>query len=262
MKRFFIFLVFVVLCFNIRAQGDLDSQGKIFYRNERSVAGSLNSNGFGINGRFGIRIDAANKILWDIDLAYYRNPKEEHLTNPAFSNINIISNTSNFVMGKQYLPLLIKGGYGKQKEIFRKFDVGGISVRRFYTFGPTLAILKPVYYNYFVGKDSFEIKRFSRSLYVLDIAGRASFFKGLSELKIIPGAFLKYGFCFEYSKKDQVLHAVEAGFLVEGFAEKLPVMATDENYQFFITLFISYRFGRIFDPHAPKRKRKKEDFSY
>ena len=100
--------------------------------------------------------------------------------------------------------------------------------------------------------------RFNRDIPAVNIAGRASFFKGFDALKIIPGAFLKLGFCFEYSKKDQILHALEVGGLLECFAEKLPVMATRENYQVFITLFICYRVGKIFDPHAPKTKRKKQ----
>lgn len=265
MKRFFIFFnILLVVCFNLHAQGEIDKQGKIFYRNEKSAAILINSNGFGLNGRYAKRVDAARKILYDLDIVYYRHPKEVRVNNPLFSSSNNINtNYSNFVLGKQYLPIILKFGFGKQQEIFRKFDVGGISVRKFYTLGPAIAVLKPIYYNIYNDYDTIvKVERFNRGSPVIYIAGRASILKGIDELKIIPGAFLKGGFCFEYSKKDQVLNALEIGGVLEGYVQELPIMGTKENYQILISLFISYRFGVIFDPNAPKSKRQKQDYSY
>jgi hypothetical protein len=35
-------------------------------------------------------------------------------------------------------------------------------------------------------------------------------------------------------------------------------MATKENYQFYISLFATYRFGKVFDPNAVKKQKEKE----
>ncbi|HEY4787170.1 MAG TPA: hypothetical protein VIH57_14025 [Bacteroidales bacterium] len=243
------------------AQGELDEQAKIFYRDEISGAFLLNSDGWGLNFRYAKRVDAANKFLYDFDFAILKHPKEYRLSSQyAYGRV--------YVLGKHYIPFIFRGSYGKQKEIFRKFDVGGISIRRFISIGPSVALLKPIYYeindNGNVKVEKFDPNIFNMGYFDPPVIGRASFFKGFDELKVIPGAFLKFGLSFEYSKEDKVLHAIEVGAFMEGFAQKLPIMATTENYQFFVSLFVSYRFGKVLDPTVRKQKKakKKEDFFY
>ena len=261
MKRFFIFcsLVFIAGS-HLFAQGELDQQGKVFYRNEESIAILLNSNGFGLSGRYAKRINAADKTVYDLDFVILKHPKEK--SQP--SQIN--PNASSFVYGKQYVAFNLRPGIGKQKEIYRKFDAGGISVRKYYTIGPSLAILKPIYYDveYLLpGRNAYEEKteKFSTNISQQGgIKGRASFFKGFDELQFIPGAYAKLGVSFEYSKQDLIIHSIDAGIIVEGFMKKLPIMATQENNQFYLTLFVSYRLGKVIDSNAVKKKTKAEDF--
>jgi hypothetical protein len=258
MKRF-LFLGFLLSCYGISpllAQGEIDEQNKVFYRNELSGAFLLNSNGWGLDFRYAKRLDAANKSLLDFDFALLKHPKEYRITSQ-------LGYGSTYVLGKQFIPFVFRGSIGKQKEIFRKFDVGGISVRRFMAVGPSLALLKPIYYEVQYDARLIKVERYNLDIYPEQINGRASFFKGFGELDVVPGAFLKLGLSFEYSKQDKVLHAIEVGSFIEGFIKKLPIMATEENYQFFLSLFVSYRFGKIVDPTARKKKKvKKEDFFY
>lgn len=261
MKRFFFFSIFLFGVFQfLYSQGDVDSQQKIFYRDEISGAISLNSNGFGLDFRSAKRTDAAHKILFDYDFALLKHPKEYRISTTSVYG-------QMFVLGKQYVPFVFRASYGKQIEIFRKFDVGGISIRYFRTVGPSVALLKPIYYDYYNNSNYEEIvSRYDPDLLLnYTPVGRASFFKGFNELLIIPGAFLKLGFSFEYSKQDKVLHAIEVGAFAEGFLKKLPIMATTQNYQFYLSMFVSYRFGKVKDPTVKKDKKKKatkEDFFY
>jgi len=243
------------VCATIAAQGDIDNQDKIFYRNEKSLAFMLNSNGWGFNGRYAKRKDAANKIFYDVDFAYLKHPKEVRVT----SLIN--PSSQSFVLGKQYIALDFRFGYGKQKEIYRKFDVGGISVRRFQSIGPSISVLKPIYYEMAKGQNDMVTEKFNKDSSEF-IIGKASFFKGIDELKVIPGGFVKLGLSFEYSRLDQVIHSLDAGVIGEAFLQKLPIMATKHNSWFFLTLFISYRIGKVVDPNKRKQKEKpkKEDF--
>ena len=254
MKRFLIlFVVLIIYCLDILAQGDIDNQDKIFYRNEKSLAFMLNSNGWGLNGRYAKRKNAAKKIFYDIDFATIKHPKEVRIS-------SIVSPSSqSYILGKQYIVFDFRFGYGRQKEIYRKFDVGGISVRHFESVGPSVSLLKPIYYQVLYNNNQVETERFNidRSD---NIIGKASFFKGFDELKVIPGGFLKLGLSFEYSRIDQVLHSIDAGVIAEAFPEKLPIMATKENRWFFLTLYVSYRIGKVVDPNAKRRKRQKEDF--
>ena len=255
------------------AQGEIDFQSRVYYRNEWSLAAMLNSNGFGLNYRYGKRIDAANKRLFEVDFAYMKDPKE------AKSYSFDTYSPSKYVDGKKNLAFNFRFGYGRQHEMFRKHDRGGIAVRYFYNFGPSVVLLKPIYYN--VGKQlqgsrpdpeplKYDPTWQDNSIYILS---RASFFKGFNELKPLPGAFAKFGFNFDFSKQDRIVHALEAGIIAEGFVKKVEIMdytyihpeprKVAKNQQFFLTLFVSYRFGRIVDPFEVKKKRERtKEISY
>jgi hypothetical protein len=83
------------------------------------------------------------------------------------------------------------------------------------------------------------------------IYGKASFFKGFNELKVMPGIFAKGGFNFEYSKQDKIIHAIEVGAQINMFIQEIPIMATEKNNAIFFSLFASYRFGVVLDPTDP-----------
>jgi hypothetical protein len=273
-KRLIIFTCIISYSLIIFAQGEIDLQPKVFYRNEWSIAFLLNSNGVGGNYRYGKRIDARNKRLFEVDFAYMKHPKE--------SRTYTISG-AKAVYGKTNLAFDWHFAYGKQHEMFRKHDVGSVAIRYFYNYGPALVMLKPVYYNVvkavpvydsggrFIGVQYqrwgdpaiFDPTWYNDNKYV---ESRASFFKGFDKLSFVPGIFGKFGFNFEFSKKDRIIHALECGVTGEVFAKKLKIMdfsapapgSTDvaKNQQFFLTVFVSYRFGRIVDPYEVKKSRK------
>jgi hypothetical protein len=110
----------------------------------------------------------------------------------------------------------------------------------------------------------YEIKeeKFNNSIALpQEIYGRASFVKGLDEIKVMPGIYAKGGFNFEYSKEDKVIHAIETGAQINVFAKALPIMASDDNKMIFFSLFVSYRLGMIIDPLHPDSNRLSNIFS-
>ena len=260
--------------FAVYAQVEIDLQPRVYYRNEWSLAGMLNSNGFGANYRYGKRMDAANKRLFEVDFAYMKDSKEmrtEGLTDSG----------AKFVHGKKNLAFDFRFALGKQHEMFRKHDLGGIAVRYFYNFGPSVVLLKPIYY--YIGETwqgpglvrlpdplKFDPDWESSNKYIIS---RASFFKGFNEMGILPGAFAKFGFNFDFSRQDRVVNALEAGIIAEGFVKKVEIMdftylhseprKIAQSQQLFLTLFVSYRFGRIVDPYEVKKKRDRtREISY
>jgi len=228
------------------AQGEIKSQARIFYRNEKSIGFSLNSNGMGISGRYAKRINARNKTLWEIDLANIKHPKEIKISNSYYNN-------RSFVFGKENLFINLRGGWGKQHEMFRKVDRGGISIRRYFTVGPVIGFLKPIYYEVFKagggGVNDYYIteEKFSTSTHQGNIYGRASFFKGIDETSIMPGIYGRFGISFEYSKSDITIHAIETGVSLDLFPKEMVIMATEQNNFYFLTLFVAYRFGKVVD---------------
>ena len=236
LKRVIILFLFsLVFIFPLIAQGEIDDEPKIFFRNEKSWAFSINTNGYGGGFRKGTRINAARKFIWEVDMNYVKHSKEIKISSSSYQ-------VSQYVYGKMNFAWETRGGVGFQKEIFRKIDKTGVAVRYFYAGGPTIILLKPIYYQVW-NNDNYEDQKFDPTTYQ-PIIGRSSFFKGFNEIKPDPGVYLKGGLSFEYSKRDNRLQALEIGFATRAFLNEVEIMAS-HNSRFFFSLFISFRWGRI-----------------
>ena len=78
------YLVLIVLFWSISipllAQGEIDEQKRAMFRDESSYAGFLNSNGFGLNYRYGFWRNAWNQFILDGDFSYVKHSKEVKTT--------------------------------------------------------------------------------------------------------------------------------------------------------------------------------------
>lgn len=258
MRKLLVTLIWVgIYIIPVTGQGEIDEQQKIFFRNERSFAFLLNSDGFGGSFRDAKRIDYRKKRFYEIEIGNIKHPREYRMSNPLYQT------PGTFKYGKINSALYLRGSIGRQHELFRKGDAGGVSVRYFYSGGPTIAFYKPIYYKilYPVSAYEFDIREEKLDVNIhppYDIYGKSAFTKGLGEIKVDPGLFVKGGFTFEYSKNDKVLHAIETGFNFSAFLKEIPIMATADNKAVYFSLFISYRFGVVIDPLNPETNK----FSY
>jgi hypothetical protein len=231
----------------VLAQGEIDDQEKIFYRNERTFAGTISTNGFGGGFRYAKRLDGRKKTIYEIDLHYIKHEKEYRIT---FSSTQQFG--SSFVYGKQHSFFSLQGGIGLQKEIFRKEDKGSISIRYFYSFGLSVGFEKPIYYDVTVvdtntGVGSQERIKFEPEAHILEVEKKAPFYVGFDEIKIIPGAYGKFGLTFEFGKSDQVFNAIETGIALNAYIRKIQIMANEHNHWLYPAFFLSYRFGKVID---------------
>ena len=240
------------------AQGEIDEQLRVMLRDERSYGIFLNSNGFGANYRYGFWRNARNQFIIDADFAYVKHPKEYKTV------LTYNYSTHRYVFGKENLFWELKGLVGWQKELYRKIDRNGISVRMFYSGGASIGFLKPIYYKVFTTSPIGEIideeyLKFSPSLHQSNIGGRGPFFMGFNEIKIVPGLTGKTGFSFEYSQKDAIIHALEASVSLTVYPKHIPIMATEKNNFLFFNLMVGYRFGRIIDISEAARSRSRKE---
>jgi len=214
----------------------------------------LNSNGFGFGYRYAKRINYLNKKVFESDFSWVKHPKEEKINNPAYPN------GRSFVFGKLNYFYILRAGGGLQQEIFSKADVGSIAIRIIGSAGISIGIQKPCYYEV-VENEIIETRRFDKTKDKPEtIYQRASFFRGIEETTLVPGAYFKTALSFEYSRKEEILHIIEGGFMIDAFPKKIPIMALTENNQFFVSIYISYRFGKIIDPQLQtlRRQQRKE----
>ena len=234
-KKLALYLFSLFFSVQLFAQGEIDNEKKVFFRNEKTWAFFFFSNGWGGNYRYAKRINASKKFIWEADINYIRHPKEFKVTVDQYT-------LSRFVYGKMNVAMELRGSAGFQKELFRKMDKGGVAIRFIYSGGPTLVLLKPIYYQV-AYPDGYREEKFdiTKTQYIY---GRASFFKGFSEMGFDPGVFLKGTFSFEFSKKDTRINAIEVGATASAFLNEVEIMAT-QNSRFLFNIFISYRFGKI-----------------
>ena len=247
-----IFLIIVGSLFSARtmAQGEIDDEARIFYRNERTFAGTLSSTGWSFGMQYAKRVNAFKSIIFGGEAGSLRHPKEYKSQSPYIGGWG-----TGYVFGKTNEVISLRFGTGLQKEIFGKYDRGGIAIRYFYSGGLSLALMKPVYYAKVVGYDYQRLKILTEeSLFdpdymqsIYDIYDKKSFFMGIDEIKLDPGVFARAGLSFEYSIQDRIINALEGGVQLEGFLKKVPIMASDDNRRLFFSIFVTYRFGKVLD---------------
>jgi hypothetical protein len=253
MKKLLISVLFMYWALSLYGQGDLNEQQKVFFRNERSFAILLNTDGFGLGYRGANRIDYLNKRFFEIEGGTLKHPKE-------YKQPTMYNQGGSYKYGKLNSPFYLRGGIGRQHEIYKKADLGGIAIRYFYSAGPVLGLYKPIYYRIFypLPNNRYEIKEEKFKISITqpqDIVSKASFTKGLNETKVLPGLYAKGGFNFEYSKEDKIIHAIEIGAQIDAFPKAIPIMASSDNKSIFFSFFASYRFGMILDPLHPESNR-------
>jgi hypothetical protein len=246
-----IFTLFIIT--SVFPQGEIDDQKKIFYRNERTFAATLNSNGYGGNFRYAKRLDGFRKSTYEIDLFYVKHEKEAKITIYSSQQLG-----NSFVFGKLNSFFTLHVGIGLQKEIFEKHDKGGISIRYFYNFGPTIGILKPIYYEV-ITDTSGSVVTMKFESHLINIQRKAPFYVGLKEISFVPGAYSKFGFTFEFSKSEKVISAIETGIAIDAFVKKMPIMANNENHWLFFSFFLSYRFGKVIDAQFKNKTTKLDE---
>lgn len=243
----------------VTAQGEVDDQERIFFRNEKTYAATLGTNGFAGNFRFAKRLDARRKTLYEIGFAYIKHEKEYKISYSSSQSLG-----GSYVFGKTNSLFTLRMGIGFQKELFRKEDKGGISVRYFYNFGPSLGFQKPVYYDVWVndessGGNTVVRRRMKFEPHILAVDRKAPFYVGVSETTLVPGIYGKFGFTFEFSKADEVFNAIEVGIIVDTYIKKVPIMANEHNHFIFPAGYVSYRFGKVINAQFSGRDRNQID---
>ncbi len=216
----------------------------ILFRSEKSWGGLIHSEGFGANFWIGKHKTAAIKRIYEFELVTMKHPKEIKSINPYFEN------AKSYKYGKLNAAALLRVNMGRVNTLNNKPYWGGVEVRYMYFAGLCGAILKPVYlsilyptnipYKYNVVDEKYDPNKHVSDM----IYGRASFFKGFNELKFYPGLDAKLGLSFEYGHKSEIVNSLDAGVIADVFLKKIPIMAFNNNNNYFVTFFISLHFGK------------------
>lgn len=224
----------------------------IIYNRERSGIIQVHSLGYGIAYRPGKNPTAFKTYLWNLELITMKSPKQIKVINPYYNN------SKRYVYGKLNDVFMLRAGYGLKKQLNRKPYWGGIELRWLIEGGLSVAFEKPYYYfviNIVEGTGGaltqiVETKKFDESSTSTDdIYGRAPFTRGINEIGIRPGVYLKTGLNFEFGYVKTRIKALETGAALEFFPQGVNIMADNRNQQFYLTFYLSFGIGKRFNKY-------------
>ncbi len=256
MKQLIIFITFFLFFSHTSfSQGEIDTEKKILFRNERIYGISANSNGYGFGYTMAKRINIHKKFIYEADINLVKHEKEKK------STFYYGESFKRYVYGKTNYAFNIRLGVGMQHVLFKKFDRNSVSVRFFYSGGFTNVFLKPIYYLVYddVAKNDVWMI-FEKNTPYWYIVDRKPFYDAFNEIKLVAGLYAKTGFSFDFGKEDKILNILETGISFEAYPKKIKIMETENNPSFFPSVYIAYRWGKVFSDYYLKEQDEKSEY--
>ncbi len=252
-KILFLFLL-MSISFSSLAQFDTEVndtiENKILYTKQKTYGIVLHSLGLGINYRTGKRISIFKTRMLEFELVSMKSYNQVKMIN------SYVINPKRFIYGKINEPFFLRAGFVWKKLLNRKPYWGGVEVRFIYGGGLSLALAKPYYiYIMIIDPNTFEITSVVPEIYDPDkhsttfIYGRAPFSKGINEITIHPGLFLKTGLNFEYGSQSTKIKSLEIGAAIDILPGGLTIMYNNSNQIFFPTFYITFSLGKRFNQY-------------
>ncbi|MDX1684496.1 MAG: hypothetical protein R3275_04620 [Saprospiraceae bacterium] len=221
----------------------------VIYNDEYAVNLTLHSNGLKIGFDKGTIKTYYKTNYYHFDIGFLRHPKEIRQSLNYQTTIDI---SNSYTYGKQNSFLLLRGGFGSKRYFSEKTKHKGVAVGINYEVGPTLGFTKPYYLIFAFRVDGErqvrEIKYSEENadLFLDDtrIQGRAGFFKGFSELNVLPGIHGKFGTHFALGAFEKYVTAMEAGIMVDVFFQEVPIMVIENNRRLFLNVYLTLQLGK------------------
>ncbi|MDG2245410.1 MAG: hypothetical protein P8L71_03535 [Flavobacteriales bacterium] len=248
-------LLAVLCCFlalQSVAQNEHELYDEAVVLRNRQMYGGVHLHSGGLGGFFNVgKYENANTVRFiGIDVLYMKHEKEVKSFNPIYED------SRSYVYGKMNNFYIFRPSVGVKKMISPKLRKSGVEVGYTLQFGPSLGITKPVYLE--IGYPSIPYEYLAVEQYdperhfFDDIFGKASGFNGLNQLKLHPGGFVKFAFNFEYSNEKDLMKGMEAGVVLDVYAQRVPIMANTESFEdrnkalflnFYLNLFIGKKYN-------------------
>lgn len=221
----------------------------IVYNDEYAVNFTLHSQGFRLGFDRGKIKTYYKTTYYHFDFGFLRHPKEIRQSLNYQASIDI---TNSYSFGKQNSFFLLRGGWGAKRYFSEKTKHKGVAVGLNYEVGPTLGFLKPYYLIFAFRVDGDrEIRELkyteeNADIFLDDtkIQGRASFFKGFDEIKVVPGLHGKIGTHFGLGAFEKYVTALEAGIMLDVFFQPIPIMAIENNRSIFLNVYLTLQLGK------------------
>ena len=265
MKKYIFSLFLVTILTSISFGQTRITGGQNFYKDGSGIVYSkevsvdlkiLQTNGWSIGMNFGKLKTFYLTRFYNIEFGEVKNPREQRQSFDYFQGSTFSDISRPFIYGKQNKFFVLRGGIGEKRLLSEKARKKGLAIGLSYEIGPSIGLLKPYYLEFLVrvpdGKvvklsEKYTPENESQFLDITGIYGGAGFTKGLSELSIIPGGQIKGALHFDWGAFDAFVKAIELGFVVDFYFQKIPIMVESEgvkNSPVFANLYINLQLGK------------------
>ncbi|MCF8276568.1 MAG: hypothetical protein K9J17_07520 [Flavobacteriales bacterium] len=213
---------------------------QVLMKQEFTGGAMLHTQGWGLLLRRSKNKTFLRKRVFELEAVSMEHPKEVKTVNPYYEN----SNSYNY--GELNQVVVTRFGYGRHNVLYAKFDKG-VEIRYLYIGGFSMAWAKPIYLE--IGHPSIPYEYISTERYDPEkhtsdnIFGRASVFKGIDKMQFYPGMYGKFGFSFEYGRKQKSVRSLEAGVIIDYYIRDVPMMAKIKNDPYYLTFYLAINFG-------------------
>ncbi|MFY0671890.1 MAG: hypothetical protein JXQ87_00715 [Bacteroidia bacterium] len=235
--KYALFLILMAFVANI-AKAQVNPDGSMtYYKRDFQYGFGLHTRGFTLNTKYTIDKNYEIKRQFDIDWV----GSMQHYREYTFRN----TGARSFVFGKKNGFSILRGTFGQQRVIADFENSLNVRVSLHYGVGLNAGILKPEYYLVSNADGALEEVQFDENQHFFagQFYGGAKWTKGLSELKVIPGATGKLAMSFEWGKQDDQFKSLETGVMVDLYSQRIPIMAFVENDYVFINLYAALMIG-------------------
>ena len=245
--KYLILPIFQIFLFvNIHCQIPQEDEMLIRISKEAWLGGVIHTNGLGINYTNAKFKTYKKKSLLNIDLININHDKEYKI----FGSFD--ENAKKFVYGKLNSIYSLRVGIGSRKIAFEKLRQNGVQIAINYSYGTSIGLIKPIFLEVFKYDYSGRIAGISLERYdpeqhgFFNIYGRGSWFAGLMNTKINPGAYFKFGMEFEFSTTREIINSLELGITADAFMNPIIIMVDNQSHRFFPSIYLSCSIGNKF----------------
>ncbi len=228
----------------INAIAKQEEEGVLTYTKHTVFGLKLTTDGYG--GFLEIaRAQSVNRaLLFQLDIAERKHPKEEKLSN--------FNNSSQIIFGKINYFYPIKLGVQQQFLLGNKGNKNGVNLTANAGGGASIGLLRAYEIELIdpvtnkpesVIYESADSTQFLNAYYDGTATG-PNLFKGWSHIKMTPGAYAKASLRFDYGKYNEMVNAIEVGVTGEFYSKKIPQMIYQKQKNFFFSAYVAIMFGR------------------
>ncbi len=232
--------ILMILFFYSDAQDIADSTEHVVTAREWNFNIEINTSGAGLWFQKGWTPDYYNKHFFEVGGVYNRHPKAVRVKSALYGN------ATSFCYGKLCDLFFLRAGYGYQRTLHHKPYWGGVSIRYTLSAGLSLGLVFPTYLRVVDRNGFVTVKKYDpETIDAADILGHAPFWTNLAHISYPrPGFYGKTGFLFDFSKKDQAIHALEIGVCLDMIFPFVQQMAFNKAKPFYLAGYLSYNVGK------------------